>query len=182
VYEFGGNHPFDSLQASNPLASKCGIYCHLTTKRHKKTGTFESSTSQSNVISHPTRSVGEIITTIYVGSAQGRLRENEELLGIRIRVDTYATHEKKSLAKDFDQAYINVHEDLSEHANHYPYDEDEHVVINSAWWVAMAQTRLQHFTALCKGDAEAGRWLTSLFLNDTKRMPVSSRVAVYLHV
>jgi hypothetical protein len=153
VYEYGGKHPFDSESKADPLSSKCGVYCHMTTKRHKKTG--------------------ELVTSIYVGSAQGGVRSLDEFFGFARRICDYRIHDGKWKAKKFDQAYHNAHDSLSAHADHWPYDDDEFVVINTAWWVAMAQTRLEHFTALCQGDEDTARYLMSVFLQDKNKMPVS---------
>lgn len=96
----------------------------------------------------------------------------DEFFGIARRVATYRTHESKWRRKEFNQAYENAHNDLSAHASHWPYDDDDYIVVNTAWWVGMAQTRVEHFTSLCSGDEKTARYLMSIYLRDTQRMPV----------
>jgi hypothetical protein len=43
-------------------------------------------------------------------------------------------------------------EELREHGDTWPDDDDEYVVLHHTWWVAMAQTKVEHFTSLCGGD------------------------------
>lgn len=77
---------------------------------------------------------------------------------------------KKWKHHKIDKTFLQDQKDRSVHGEYGWLDRKRGTTINSVWWCAYAESRLDHFAALCGGDRDAAKLMCPLWLNVKERL------------
>ena len=139
----------------DPLHTSAGVYVHVTTVEDD----------------------GGLITSVYVGSCREKLLSlsMSECCRFWKRVAIYSSLTQRWENEDEQtDSYWTDRTTCSEHGRfHWPEESDDDYageLVDTAWFVAFAESRLEHCASLCGGDQQAGNLLYPLLLQQTPTM------------